>query len=102
MSAPLPADQNACHICGEQVPKPEQAAHLATKHPGPHVFHYEAREYQTDKPSMLVCELLTLVKGALTYQFYEDRNGENIPFSHGQAVDLTRDPWFYSIPPATY
>jgi hypothetical protein len=99
---PVSAETNACHVCGEQVAKPDQAAHLIARHPGPHVFHYDAREYQTDKPSMLVSELLALVKGEVTYSFYEERDGEHFYFSHGQAVDLTRDPWFYSVPPATF
>lgn len=101
MSASHPSSEQ-CHVCGEHVSKPDQAAHFAAKHPGPHVFHHDAVEYHTDKPSMTVHELKQIVRCNPTYSFCEERNGEHMHFSDGQAVDLTRDPWFYSIPPATF
>lgn len=94
-----------CHICGESVEQPRQAQHLREQHPAPEggfLFHYNGREYRTDKPSTLVCELLQLVNGEVTYPFHEERGGEKIPYSHSQAVDLTREPWFYSVPFARF
>lgn len=95
-----------CKLCGESVPLYDQSDHLRFKHPAPaggFRFWYEGRPFFTDKPSMLVHELLTLVDGSTTYQFYmEVSGGEGVPLSHGNAVDLTQEPHFYSVPPATY
>lgn len=91
-----------CLICGvDRVTKADQEEHLATAHSGPHVFFYNMKEYRTDKPSMLVMELLKLVDGNTQYLFHEDRDGKEIYFSHAEAVDLTRRPHFFSVPPAT-
>lgn len=92
-----------CLICGvERLGEADQAEHLAAAHAGPHVFFYDMREYRTQQPSMLVMELLKLVDGNPTYHFYEERDGRDIYFSHAEAVDLTRRPHFFSLPPATY
>jgi hypothetical protein len=91
-----------CLICGvDRVTKVDQEEHLAAVHKGPHVFFYDAKEYRTEKPSMLVAELLQLVGGNPMYYFHEDRGGKQIDYSQGQAVDLTRRPHFFSVPPAT-
>jgi hypothetical protein len=97
-------NDNFCMICGEPVAgEPAQAAHLTAKHPGPFKFHYDARPYSTDKPSMLVQDLLKLVGGNVQYLFYEHLGTDaHVFYAQAQAVDLTREPWFYSIPPATY
>jgi hypothetical protein len=92
-----------CTICGENVPLYDQADHLRFKHPGPFKFWYEGRPFTTDTPSMTVAELLKLVNGVSTYYFYMEVPGrEDVPLSHHNAVDLTQEPHFYSIPPATY
>lgn len=107
-SAPLPSPRTAelrCAVCLEVVKTGEQDAHLSSQHPAPiegFKFFYDARPYFTQQPSMLVGELLTLVGGNVTYLFHEERDGQQIPFAHGNSVDLTREPWFYSVPSATY
>ncbi len=95
-----------CEVCNEFVEDERQAAHLAEMHPTPaggFKFLYEGRAYRSERPSMLVSELLALVHGNVTYQFYQQRPaGEMVPLSHGNAVDLTSLPRFYSIPSATF
>lgn len=98
-------NEAACHICGVTVPTHLQLAHLTSTHPTPVVgfrFSYEGREYRSDQPSMTVSELLRLVGGSAMHQFCEQRDGQMFPLSHGNAVDLTREPRFYSVPYATY
>lgn len=104
-SAMAPEETMECSICHERVAAEQTDEHLATAHPTPpegFQFFYDGQAYRTDRPSMQVSELLTLVNGGRTYQFYEDRDGALIPLSHAQAVDLTNGPRrFFSIPPAT-
>jgi len=93
-----------CRVCLLDVPTDLQAEHLAAHRApdGGFLFFYEGREFRTDQPSMLVGELLRLVGGNATYQFHEERDGQHISLSHDNAVDLTREPRFYSVPSATY
>lgn len=96
-------NRQQCGVCGELVDADKTESHLADVHPTPSEgfqFFYDARPYRTSRPSMQVAELLALVGGSLTYQFYEERESL-IPLSHGQAVDLTNGPKrFCSIPAA--
>jgi hypothetical protein len=92
----------SCIVCGAEVPKAEQATHLRYAHPGPFYFWHDARRFATASPSMLVGELKQLVGCTVTYPFHEERDGKEIYYSDGQAVDLTREPHFFSVPPATY
>lgn len=94
-----------CAICRSSFSIDETEQHLRSAHVPPvegFLFFYNGRSYRTQKPSMLVSELLCLVWGSVTSQFYEQRENKMIPFSQEQAVDLTKQPWFVSIPPATY
>jgi hypothetical protein len=36
------------------------------------------------------------------YQLHEERDGRDIYYGDGEAVDLTREPHFFSVPPASY
>ena len=94
-----------CLICKAYVQPAEQAEHMAYAHPEPDggfKFYMDGQLYTWDKPSELVGTLRKrFAPGSLTYTFYEDRNGEMIPFSAGNAVDLTRFPHFCNVPPAT-
>lgn len=94
-----------CVVCGESVPLYDQADHLRLKHPAPSGgfrFWYDERPYLTDKRSMPVGDLLKLVDGSPTYYFYmEVRGGKDVPLHHGDAVDLTQEPRFYCVPPAS-
>lgn len=94
-----------CRVCMEDVNEGAETEHLVAAHPAPEggfVFFYEGKPFTTPKPSMLVGELLTLVQGNAMYQFYEEREGEMFPLSHGNAVDVTRCPHFFVVPPATF
>ena len=97
-----------CIVCHAEVPESQQAAHLASAHPAPEggfVFHMDARPYRTDRPSMTVTELLLLVGATPTYPLFQKgtrSNGDDVFIPQGCAVDLTQDPWFYAVPPATY
>lgn len=91
-----------CRICGQPVEPGDQAHHLRTEHRGPHTFFHDARGYTTDRPSMTVTELKGLILCTATYQLHEERDGKDIYYSDGEAVDLTRTPHFFSVPPATF
>lgn len=91
-----------CLICGEVVAPSSQMAHLQQIHPGPFVFWHDARRFTTHHPSMLVADLKHLVGCTVSYHLYQELDGKNIPFNDGNAVDLTREPHFYSLPPATF
>ncbi len=93
-------ERAACLICGEEIAKADQPAHLAARHRGPFKFHHNGVEYSTDRPSMTVVELKGLVVCTPTYIMWEERAGGDVAYADGQAVDLTREPWFFSIPPA--
>lgn len=63
-----------CQVCGFSVNPTERESHLREAHPAPEggfTFHYDARPYRTDKPSMMVSELLMLVNGQVTYHLYQ-------------------------------
>jgi hypothetical protein len=91
-----------CRICGQPVEPGDQAHHLRSEHRGPHTFFHDARGYTTDRPSMMVAELKAMVLCTPTYQLHEERDGKAYYYSDGEAVDLTRRPHFYSVPPATF
>lgn len=91
-----------CVVCGEPVLPNEQAEHLRTKHAAPaggFPFWINERKYRSPAPSMTVGELLKMTDSPVTYQF-EDERGNS--YSHENSVDLTRDPHFSLVPPATY
>jgi hypothetical protein len=90
-----------CLICGVQVHPSEQENHLRAAHPGPFKFWHDGREFETRRPSMMVLELKQLVKCTPTYQLFEEREGHDVAQGDGVAVDLTHEPHFFSIPPAT-
>jgi hypothetical protein len=101
-------DLAICIVCHAAVPEAQQAEHLASAHPAPKagfVFHFDARRYHTYKPSMMVTELLLLVGATPMYPLFQKRlsgNGDDVFIPQGCAVDMTQDPWFYAIPPATF
>lgn len=95
-------EMTRCACCSGMFFPHEQAAHLKSAHGGKHLFWHDARPYTTDKPSMTVGELKRIVICTPIYHLYEDRDGEHIFHCDGVAVDLTRKPHFFSIPPATY
>lgn len=110
VAAPARAHQEEkmtpCICCGELVADSQAEEHLRLRHPAPQggfLFYVDAQSYYLPEPSLLVGELLTKIGGQLTYQFYEKRDGQDWPLSHGQAVDLTNGPhYFVLVPPATY
>jgi len=92
-----------CLMCGQRVEPGDQAYHLRSAHLGPHVFFFDGRKYSTDRPSMMVWELKKFVMCTSTYQLYEEREGDPTDKARfdGEAVDLTRRPHFFNVPPAT-
>lgn len=98
-------EQLLCQVCLASVDAEHQADHLASAHPAPpegFLFYYNGLPFYTAQPSMLVWELLGLVGGNPMYEFSESRDGGKHSFNHGNAVDLTREPHFFAIPPATF
>lgn len=91
-----------CIVCNKTVAATDVQEHLSANHLGPHYFWFDAREFRTMEPSMVVSDLKRLVDASPLYPVYEDRGGKQIPFGDGVAVDLTREPHFYTLIPATF
>lgn len=91
-----------CVVCGEAIELYAQSDHLRFKHPAPNSdgfkFWLNGRAYFSQYPSMLVGELMKLADAPMTYIF-DDESGYS--YAHQNAVDLTHEPHFYCIPPAT-
>lgn len=91
-----------CVVCGFEAGHHEQADnHLKHAHPGPFKFWMDGREFETKEPSMTVGQIKSLTGTSSQYQFFLERLPVDAAFSDGQAVDLTHEPRFYCIPPAT-
>ncbi len=91
-----------CIVCGKTVATTDQQEHLATNHLGPHYFWFDAKKHRTMKPSMTMGEIVVMVGASPMYLCYEDRDNVMRGIGHGEAVDLTCEPHFCAIPPATY
>lgn len=95
-----------CACCGYVTSLVEnQARHLREAHAPPaggFPFYHDGQRYTSLIPSMLVGDVLRMVQGQVMYQFYQEVAGEMCPLAHGNAVDLTNSPHFFSVPPATY
>jgi hypothetical protein len=103
-------DSATCVVCGKVVAVADRNEHLAANHLGPHYFWYNTKKFRTMEPSMRVRDLKKLVDApppSWLYRFIQDRNGgqagppDNVEWSDDVAVDLTREPHFFSVPPAT-
>lgn len=90
-----------CVVCGKVVIETDIQEHLSAAHLGPHYFWFNAKKYRTMEPSMKIIEIVKMVDASTIYQVYEDRDGHEIPWSHGASVDLTQEPHFFALPPAT-
>jgi hypothetical protein len=96
-----------CIVCGKVVAETDTSEHLATNHLGPHYFWFDARRFKSSEPSMKIGEIVTLVGASPSYLVYEDRNGgrpgpsDDVGRGAGEWVDLTREPHFFAVPPAT-
>lgn len=90
-----------CVVCRREVPQGYEQDHLRANHLGPHVWWFDMRKYQTAEPSMTVAEIKRLANSSSGYQFFEERDGQQVYFGDSEAVDLTRSPHFFAVPPAT-
>ena len=90
-----------CIVCKREVPQGYERDHLQANHLGPHVWWFNAKQFQTMEPSMPVAEIKRMGDCNSGYQFFEERDGEDIYYSDSQSVDLTNRPHFHAIPPAT-
>lgn len=92
-----------CIVCGRGYVASEEEEHLRNNHLGPFEFWFDMRKYKTRLPSMTVGELVKIADASLYNQVFQDLfgNGPDVPLSHSISVDLTREPHFYSVPPAT-
>lgn len=93
--------ERQCIVCKRFVPQGYEQDHLRANHLGPHVWWFNARKFQTAEPSMTVGEIKKLANESYSYQFYEEREGEQTYYGDSEAVDLTQRPHFYAVPPAT-
>jgi len=92
-----------CLVCKRTVAQGYEEEHLEANHLGPHYFWFNAQRYMTMQPSMQVARLIALVDTTPSYQLYLESkdNSPDIALGHGEAVDLTQEPHFYAVPPAT-
>lgn len=89
-------------VCGKTVAAADEKTHLATYHLGPHYFWFNARRYCTAYPSILVSELKKLVGASPIHPVIQTIDGRpDIWYGDGVAVDLTREPHFFTVPSAT-
>ena len=91
-----------CIVCQQWVREGDEKEHLRASHLGPHYFWFDCRQFRTMEPSMTMGDIRKLVDAPTFYPVFEDRDGEEIPWGDGVAVDLTREPHFFAIPPATW
>jgi hypothetical protein len=93
-----------CIVCGKVVEPCNQAAHLRREHGTPiggFKFWIDAVTHFSDKPSMLISDLRKQCNCPFGGFFMQDIDGEQVPYSDGQAVDLTHEPHFFILLPAT-
>src|ERR1019366_3032074 len=92
-----------CVVCKRFYAENNLDEHLQNNHLGPHEFWFDMRKYKTSAPSMTIGELVKMVDASTINQVFEDMLGASpdVPLSHNMAVDLTREPHFYCVPPAT-
>ena len=93
--------ERLCAVCKRPVPQGYEQDHLRANHLGPHTWWFNAKKFQTAEPSMTVGEIKKLADESYGYQFFEERAGEQIYFGDSEAIDLTRAPHFFAVPPAT-
>lgn len=93
--------ERQCIVCNRFVPQGYEQDHLRANHLGPHVWWFNAQQFQTMEPSMTAAEIKRLADTSSGYQFFEERDGKCTYYSDGQAVDLTNRPHFFAVPPAT-
>jgi hypothetical protein len=93
-----------CLICQEPVELGNQEDHLRTKHATPATgfrFWLDAVAHFADKPSMLIADLRKQCNVTPHGFFVQDVGGQWTYYSDGQAVDLTKEPHFFILLPAT-
>jgi hypothetical protein len=97
------ATEAICAVCGKAVAAPDQEEHLRTNHFGPHYFWLDGMRYRSTEPSMRMAEIKALTKCAAIYQVYQKdkHGGDNIARDDGDSIDLTQEPHFFAVPPAT-
>lgn len=93
----------ACIVCGKIVTKADQEEHLRSQHLGPHYFWFDGLRFKSDKPSATIAELKAMTGLGIAYQTFLEviGDGPDRGVGDGEAVDLTHEPHFYAIPPAT-
>jgi hypothetical protein len=66
-------------------------------------FWFGMRKYTTTRPRLTVGEMMKMANASPLNQVYQDKfgDGPDVPFGHGEAVDVTSVPHFYCVPAAT-
>lgn len=91
-----------CIVCRKKVRDGDETEHLRSNHLGPHYFWVDAKKYRTMEPSMTVAEIKRMASCSPGYQFFQERDLEpDLGVGDAQSVDLTREPHFFAVPPAT-
>jgi hypothetical protein len=94
-------ETSKCAVCGKDIMPADFKDHLTTNHLGPHYFWCDGRKFRTMEPSMTGARIKALANASSGYQMFREQEGGDIPVSDGVAEDLTREPHFYAVPPAT-
>lgn len=69
----------------------------------PYDFWFNMRRFTSEKPRATIAELKAMANATPNYDTYKDMfgKGRDVAFGEGEAVDLTEEPHFYTVPPAT-
>ncbi len=89
------SNEAACAVCGKMIAETDQYDHLHSNHLGPHYFRLNGRPYRTMHPSLRCMELLQILELPMHGYIWEIRDGKEIDYSHGNAIDLTRQPQLF-------
>lgn len=94
-----------CAVCKKMVDAADTEAHLLDNHLGPHRFWMDCREYKITHPSLTVTELRAITNGGPCghgWVMEERTDGRDVSYGDSESVDLTHQPRFYILLPASW
>lgn len=67
----------------------------------PYNFWFNMRRFSSENPRTTIAELKEMANASPGYHTYKEVDGGDVAYGDGEAVDLTGEPRFYTVPPAT-
>lgn len=66
-------------------------------------FWFNMRKYETASPTLTIGEMVKMADASTLNHVFQDMfgAGPDRGFGHGETVDVTHEPHFYCVPPAT-